>query len=80
MLAYEILLDIGLGVLVIWFVISQLVLPLLKGSRLFPTFSKPAFSIKDEIAQVEQEIAAEHLRHELKHKRDELAHEQKGQE
>lgn len=76
-MAYEVAIDVLLITGIAWFVISQVVLPLLRGSRLFPHFSRPAHSVQDEIAQVEQEIATERLRHELAHKREELQREQR---
>lgn len=80
MLAYEVLLDVVVVVLAVWFAVTQMVVPLIRGSALFPAFSKDIHSVENEIAAVEQQIEAERLRHELQHKRDELAHEQKGQD
>jgi len=70
-----ILFDVLIPILIIWLIVAQVVIPVLRGSRLFPFFSKPTHDLSDELAEVEQEIAAEHVRHVLAQKRAELQHE-----
>lgn len=70
-----ILLDIAIFVAVAWLLATQIILPILRGSHVFPAFSSSTHSIADEIAEVEQEIAAEHARQLLELKRLELEQE-----
>lgn len=77
---FSVLLDIVLFTLIAWIAITQLLIPALRGSRVFPVFSKPSHKIADELAEVEQEIEAEHLRHELDLKRQLLRKEQQHEQ
>lgn len=64
--------DILLIVSVAWLVITQVIIPVVRGSRLFPAFSKQAATFADEAAALDQEIEAERLRYEVQQKRQQL--------
>jgi hypothetical protein len=68
--------DMVVIVSVAWAVITQLMIPVLQGSRLFPAFSKKASGYADELSALHQEIEAEHLRHEIERQRQLLEKEQ----
>lgn len=70
-----ILFDIVIPILFIWGVLTQIVIPGFRGSRLFPAFSKPTHALSDELAAVEEEIVTEHMRHTLAQRKADLQHE-----
>lgn len=72
------IIDISLVALVAVALFTQVIVPLVTESRLFPAFSKKSLELVDELAEVDQELAAEHLRHELARKRQILEKEQHG--
>lgn len=69
------IIDITLVVLVAGVAITQLLIPVVTGSRLFPAFSRQSLELVDELAQVEQELEAEHLRQTLALKKQQLTKE-----
>lgn len=70
-----ILLDVVIFTLIAWGLTTQVIIPVIRGSRLFPRFSKPAHDLSEELAEVEQEIIAEHVRHTLAQRKADLQHE-----
>lgn len=76
MIEFELLLTILVPTVWAWFILTQVVVPFIRGSHLFPSFSKKRHLLEDEIAAVNQELEAEHLRHELQRKQEQLAKEQ----
>lgn len=55
-----ILIEISLSAAAMYFVLSQIVLPALFGTKLFPFFSKEQ-QLKEEILDINQEIYEQHL-------------------
>lgn len=76
MIELEILVNLLCILFIGWLVTTQVIIPLIQGTHLFPIFSKKSEAIAEEIAKVQGEIETARLQRELHRAKQILQEEQ----
>lgn len=71
-ITFEFIVPALIFLLALWAVTTQMIIPILRGTRLFPALQRSRLELVDELSLVDQEIEAEHLRQELSRKKTQL--------
>ncbi len=67
-IAFEVLIVVTLG----WILITQLSIPIIRGTKLFPMFRKEE-KLKDELAELKQETIEKNIERRIKNKKRETS-------